>query len=86
MGLLLSITGLVKMILMIIGALVLLRFIGQIMQAKRNLAEETKLKERERLYQQQKTFVEKNKGKVHLSQNKSTNLHAEDADFEIIND
>jgi hypothetical protein len=86
MGLVLSITGLLKMILMIIGALVVLRFIGQIMQAKRNLAEENKLKERDRLYQKQKSFVEKNKGKVHLSQKSHTNVHVEDADYEIVNE
>lgn len=38
-----SLTGVIRMVFIIIGVLVVLRFVGQLMLAKRNIAEEKEL-------------------------------------------
>lgn len=77
----LSITGVVKTILILIGVVVLLRFIGQLMIAKRNIAEQNELNKQKMNYEKQKEFVEKNNGKISISKSPS---RAEDTDYEII--
>jgi len=51
-----SITGLFRTVLIILGAFVLLRFLGQLMMAKRNMEEERKINERQRAFEQKKWF------------------------------
>lgn len=81
MTILLSISGLFKTLLILIGVFVLLRFIGQLMIARRNIAEQNELNRQKLHYEKQKQFVEKNKGKISIS--KST-TKAEDTDYEMI--
>lgn len=61
-----SISGLFKTILIIIGAIVLLRFIGQLMIAKRNMEEERSLNERQRQADRERSEKLKNFGKVNI--------------------
>ncbi len=82
MSIILSVTGLFKTILYIIGGLVLLRFIGQLLIAKRNVAEENALKAQQSQQEKQRRFVEQNKGKVSIS--KSSNQSAVDVDYEEV--
>jgi uncharacterized protein YxeA len=79
-----SLTGLVKTIMIIIGALVALRFLGRVMIAKRNLEEERELLKRERSFQKERNDKLKNFGKVSITKNKPTGK-VEDVDFEEIN-
>ena len=79
---LLSISGLLKTVLILIGVFVALRFIGQMMIAKRNLAEQNALKERKVQLSKEKAFVEKNTGKISIS--KKTDRSAEDIEFEEV--
>lgn len=65
-----SITGLFKTLLMIIGALVVLRFFGRFMIAKRILEEERELLEKERNFEKEKKRVFKNMGKVEIIKKK----------------
>lgn len=78
-----SITGVVRTILIIIGVLVVLRFIGQLMQAKKNMEEERALNERERKLRSEKERKRKNFGKTNLLR-KDASVDAEDVDFKEI--
>lgn len=82
MSIILSVSGLFKTILYIIGALVLLRFIGQLLIAKRNINEQNALKEQQSRLDKERRFVEQNKGKVSISKNK--NSSAVDVDYEEV--
>lgn len=79
-----SATGLFRMLLIIIGAIVLLRFIGQLMNAKRNLAEEKQINERDQRNQAEKKRKEKNLGKTKVVGKNYDGLNAEDVDFEEV--
>lgn len=72
------------MILIIIGVMVALRFIGQLMVAKRNIDEQNKLRADQDALQRQREFVEKNKGKTTLSSTKSPSEPFEDIDYEEV--
>lgn len=78
-----SATGLFRTILILIGVFVLLRFLGQLMHAKRNMEEERKLNERQRKLDEERRNTAKNYGKTHIVQGSSA--PAEDVDFEEIN-
>lgn len=78
----LSIQGVFRTILIIIAVIVILRFIGRIMIAKRNLEEERAHEKSQRAHQKAKKDSELNKGKVHIS--KGAPGYAEDVDFEEI--
>ena len=78
-----SVQGTLKMILMIIGGFVTLRFLGQLMVAKRNLAEEKRHNNFHRELEKQKSFYKKNTGKINiLNKNKSSNV--QDVDYEEV--
>ncbi len=86
-----SITGLFRTLLIIAGAFVLLRFIGRLMVAKRNLDAERELNARQRKADQMKQETYKKFGKTTIlksgeSSTKSTSNYgdAEDVDFEEI--
>lgn len=81
MTIILSITGVFKTLLILIGVFVLLRFIGQLMIARRNIAEQNELNRQRMQYEKQKQFVEQNKGKISISKSSSK---AEDTDYEIV--
>jgi uncharacterized protein YxeA len=79
-----SLTGLFKTILILIGVLVALRFLGRVMIAKRNLDEERELLKRERSFQKERNEKLKNFGKVSVSK-KQPIANVEDVDFEEVN-
>lgn len=77
--------GLIRMVLIIIGVIVALRFIGQLMVAKRNLDEERRTRAEHDRIQKQKSYVEKNKGKTSLvSKQGGTAEPFEDVDYEEV--
>jgi hypothetical protein len=83
-----SIAGLFRTVLIILGAFVLLRFLGQLMMAKRNMEEERKINERQRAFEKERSQKLRNFGKVNIltkSKRKTGISHqAEDADYEEI--
>ncbi len=80
-----SITGAFKMILMIVGALVLLRFLGQLMNAKRNLEEERKMNQRQRALEVEAQKKRKYFGKTRvLGKNQKDENSIEDINFEEV--
>ena len=78
-----SITGVVRTILIIIGVLVVLRFIGQLMQAKKNMEEERALNERDRKLRNETERKRNNLGKTNLLR-KDDRVDAEDVDFKEV--
>ncbi|TNF46091.1 MAG: hypothetical protein EP305_12220 [Bacteroidetes bacterium] len=83
-----SITGLFKTLFILIGVFVVLRFIGQLMIAKRNIEEERKLNRQQKEADRQRNEKLKNFGKVNIlgktKQSSSVNYEAEEVDFEEI--
>lgn len=83
-----SITGLFKTLLLILGGIVLLRFLGQLMMAKRNIEEERKLNREKRAFEQERASKLKDFGKISIlkSNRKSSgpDNDTEETDFEEI--
>lgn len=86
-----SITGLFRTILIIIGAIFVLRFLGQLMQAKRNLEVEKALAKKQNDLAKERNQKLRNFGKTTLISKKSKSRKAnleesdiEDAEFEEI--
>lgn len=80
-----SIVGLFKILLIIIGALVVLRFFGQLTNAKRNIAEQNRMKESEKQFAKEKRNKSANLGKTNvIGKDKGAFSDAEDVDFEEI--
>lgn len=79
-----SIPGLFRTILIIVGVLVLLRFIGQLMNAKRNMDEERRMNEDRRRAQKEKDEKKRNLGKTNVLNDKGKDQSAEDVDFEEV--
>ena len=84
-----SIPNVFRTLLIIIGAIVLLRFIGQWMNAKRNMEEERRLNKQQREFQKERNQKLKNFGKVNVfSRNPKKTNHlngnVEDVDFEEV--
>ena len=80
-----SITGLFRTLLIIIGAIVLLRFVGQLMNAKRNMEEERELNAKQRRMEKERQQKKKNLGKTRiLGRNQKGNDAIEDVDYEEI--
>jgi|688.fasta_scaffold1977229_1 hypothetical protein len=82
-----SVTGVFKMILMVIGGLVLLRFIGQLLIAKRNLQEEKNFIRQQRQSEELNRRTRENLGKTSVISSTKSNrkVHSsniEDVDFE----
>lgn len=78
-----SLSGLFKTVLMILGALVLLRFLGRVMIAKRNLDEERADLAREKAFVKERNEKLKNFGKVSVSQS-SPKGDVQDVDYEEV--
>jgi len=86
-----SVSGIFKTVLMILGAFVLLRFFGQLMVAKRNLAEERQLKAEQDKFDRELKHKKENLGRTSIlsSSTKSAktskfNSSIEDIDYEEI--
>jgi phosphotransferase system glucose/maltose/N-acetylglucosamine-specific IIC component len=80
-----SITGVFKMALMIIGALVVVKFIGQLMIAKRNLEEEKREKEAQNKFEKEKIEALKSFGKTKIVRKEDINGNVQDVEHEEIN-
>ena len=76
-----SVTGLFRTLLIIVGVFVLLRFLGQLMNAKRNMEEERELSKKQRQFKEEKAKSMKNIGKTKIIK-KSSESNVEDVDFE----
>lgn len=80
-----SITGVFRMILIIIGVLVVLRFVGQLMIAKRNIAEGKELDRQKKVNDTEARRKKKHLGKTQiLGKKQSSNDGIEDVEFEEI--
>jgi uncharacterized membrane-anchored protein YhcB (DUF1043 family) len=77
-----SVTGLVRTLLIIIGVIVLLRFLGQLMNAKRNMEEERKLNAKQRHFNKEKERKSKHLGKTSILDKSQGSDNTEDVDFE----
>lgn len=81
-----SISGFFKTILILIGVIVVLRFLGQLMIAKRNMEQEREMLARERNFQKERNEKLRNFGKVKVVDKKNSPTgKVEDVDFEEIN-
>ena len=80
-----SITGVFRMVFIIIGVLVVLRFVGQLMIAKRNIAEEKEMDRRRKAQNAEARRKRKHLGKTQiLGKKQSSNDGFEDVEFEEI--
>jgi len=80
-----SLTGGIRMILIIIGVLVVLRFVGQMMIAKRNIAEEKELDRSKKAENAEAKRKKRNLGKTQiLGKRQSSKDGIEDVDFEEV--
>ncbi len=79
-----SIIGVFRTILILIGALVVIRFIGQLMQAKNAMEEERKMNADRRKSQDEYDRVRKNFGRTTISRPTSNSANIEDVEFEEI--
>ena len=77
--------GLIRMVLLIVGVIVALRFIGQLMIAKRNIDEQNRSQAERNQLEKQRRHVEKNKGKTTLVGKTSKAIEPfEDVDYEEV--
>jgi uncharacterized membrane protein len=86
-----SVTGIFRTILIIVGTLALLRFLGRIMIAKRNLEEERSILKAKRKQEKELEKIKKRFGKTDIVNDNSNSNHlkinpnkVEDVDFEEI--
>ncbi len=81
---LLSISGLFRTVLIILGVLFLLQIIGKMMQARRNIAAEDQMKREEAAAQRLKSESKKNFGKTTISKPDSNSIKGEFTDYEEV--
>ena len=81
---LLSITGLFRTVLIILGVLFLLRLMGKVMQARKNVAAQDLMKREESAAQKLKAEAQRNFGKTTISKSDSNNSNAEFTDYEEV--
>jgi hypothetical protein len=78
-----SISGVLKTILMLLGAMVVLKYLGQLLVAKRNIAEQNRFREEQNKIQKQKAYFERNKGKISIVRNVNPS-DVKDVDYQEI--
>ena len=61
-----SVPGIIRTVLIVIGAIVLVRFLGQLMIAKRNMEEERAMNERQRNLEKERSEKLKKFGKISI--------------------
>jgi hypothetical protein len=76
-----SIVGIFKTVLLILGAFVLLRFLGQLMIAKRNMEEERQLNKKQRDVESERNQKLKNFGKTSILNAKKKSTTKKEGDF-----
>jgi len=81
-----SVSGVVRTIFIILGVLVLLRFLGRLMMAKRAMDAERKLSESERRNREERERKMRNFGKTEVIPNNRSNSNDkfEDVDYENV--
>ncbi|PWL24696.1 MAG: hypothetical protein DCO96_12905 [Fluviicola sp. XM-24bin1] len=80
-----SLTGVIRMVFIIIGVLIVLRFVGQLMLAKRNIEEEKELDRQKKAQDAEAKRKKKNLGRTQiLGKRKSSNDGIEDVEFEEV--
>ena len=80
-----SFTGLIRTVLILIGVFVVVRFIGQLMNAKRNIAAEEHMKRHADTMKKARERTAKNLGKTNvIKDGKSASGDIEDVDYEEI--
>ena len=79
-----SVTGLFRTLLIVVGAILLVRFIGQFMNAKKNMDEEREMNAQNQKFKEDKEKSTCNLGKTEILNKKGGSLDAEDVDFEEI--
>lgn len=77
-----SIVGVLRVLLIVIGAIVVLRFLAQLANAKRNMAEEKKMEEEKRAFNKERERTAKNVGKTRIINKTPGSADVEDVDFE----
>lgn len=83
----LSVTGVFKTILILVGVFVLMRFIGNLMVAKRNIDEHEKLRKQQRESEELVDHSRKNFGKTSISKLENSKNNSSDyVDFEEVED
>lgn len=80
-----SLTGVVRTILILIGLIVVLRFLGQLMQAKRNMEKERELNRKHRESAEEAIRTRKQFGRTQVIDSNVNGQAIEDVDFEEIN-
>ena len=82
-----SFTGLIRTVLIIIGVFMVVRFLGQMMNAKRNMAEQDRMNEQESKLKSERDRKAKNLGKTSvMNKGRSSSGDIEDVDFEEVID
>ena len=85
-----SVSGLLRTVLLIIGAIVALRFIGQLMNAKRNIDEERRLNAERDAFEKELRRTKADIGKTSILKNfdspsqKTARPNVEDVEYEEI--
>ena len=70
-----------RTVLIIIGVLVILRFVGKLMNAKRNISDQEKYNSTKEAYEREKKETQQNIGKVSILRGRK---EAEDVDYEEV--
>ncbi len=82
-----SFTGLFRTVLIIIGVFVVVRFLGQLMNTKRNLSEQEQMKSQDEELKSERERMARNFGKTTIiDKGRNTSGDVEDVDFEEIKD
>jgi hypothetical protein len=84
-----SVSGLFRMILLIIGVFVVVRFIGQVIVAKNNVARDREMRNREEALAKEKLKAKQNAGKTKIIRDKKSLKSDEqiiDVDFTDVKD
>lgn len=82
-----SFTGLIRTVLILIGIFIVVRFIGQLMNAKRNMAAEEHMKRHEEKLRKAREKTARNLGKTSvIKDGRSASGDIEDVDFEEVDD
>jgi uncharacterized membrane protein len=80
-----SFTGVLRMILVIIGIIVVLRFIGKLLMAKREMDRVNELERTNQSIAKEKAEAERRKGSISVSKNSSSHQNEiEDVDYQEV--
>ena len=79
-----SVTGLIRTILIIVGVLVVLRLIGRIMMAKREMENENRQRRAEKAFEKERQQKIQNFGKVNSSDRPANSSNEDYVDYEEV--